>query len=595
MRRVTATAACLLLCCACLLMIAMQAGSPLLYSPRYDAVSADHINPAALDRATGDRSAQVLPLIADLLETPGSLVLNIRGKDFETVARELDEYRQVSRNLDSLIINLDMTEGELAEFRDASRENLYIMTELLNGTGRWDELQTLEIRYRESGDSQMLTSITYEGESLQRKIQDLYRDYLGQEEVMVQTGEKFGLETSGYMQSTRNFREIVDGINRDQEARRDTAIPAATPAGEPYQLTLEIDGERATYWESVVARGRLLASGTGSSGEIDIFIDSEKAATVTAGDDGSFSYAHLVEHDRAGTHTVFAVYSGSVFSGIATFAVETANTSLDLETPVIKEGPTAFQGHLSAGGAPVRNAQVMLLSDGKRVSATFTDSRGRFSADIPIPPGDHRVSASFSGESFPLSPSESREYDISIPLPPGPARGEPGFLADPLRILVLSGSVCASCIVAFLYLRRHKPNPIPAAPVFHLPGSSPGDTGDGTGGPSTPGDAGISPGDALPGAHGGTDLPGDGGDLHSIFANLRLEVSRRLSFLHPRSLTPRELCAICRGSLIGAAVCRFTQTYERAMYGGDGMSADERDQLVLSYTAALEELEGTDH
>ncbi len=594
MRRLPALLVSGTLILACLLLIGMQAGSPLLYSPRSDPGGGDHSNPAAFDRVRGDRAAQLLPLISDLMDSPGSLVLNIRSGDFEYAARDLENYRKVSRNLDSLVINLDMTEGELLEFRKANQQNLAILTELFNGTGRWNELQTLEIRYRDSGDSQMLTTITYEGEALRRRIQDLYRDYLEQDQVMRGTGEKFGLDTSGYAQSVVDFREIVSRIDREQHEKMTTLQTTVTPGMDTYRLTLGIERQRVSYLDAVNIEGLLWEHRKDRPDEVDLFIDSRKAGSIPTKPDGSFSYSHLVEHDRAGTHTVFAVYSGSVFSEIRTFFVETSETSLELKPPSLHDGRAGFEGVLLAGSIPVRFAPIEILAEGKRAGTAHTGEDGKFSVDLKLSPGDHKVYAFFSADTFPLAPSESATFEIFVPEPSPDIAGEDGLLANPLYGAIIAISLCASCIGAFLYLRRQRPKITPPGPVFHLPGERAAMSADDEelrlsddGGPV----AGVV--QAAGEADAVDTVPV--GDLSCLFSALRLAVGRHLAFLYPLSLTPRELCAMCRELPIRAAVCRFTKIYEQAQYRGAPVPDDERDMIAGAARSAIEGLGGVDH
>lgn len=593
MRRLSAFLVSAALIVSCLVLIAMQSASPLLYSPRSDALADDHVNAGALTRITSDRAERVLPLVSDLLNSPGSLILTIKANDYENVARELDEYRQLSRNLDSLVINLDMTESEIAEFRKANAKNLNILTELSNGTERWEELKTLEIRYREGGDSQMLTSITYEGESLQRKIQDLYRDYLDQEDVMVTTGERFNLDTSSYIQSEREFRDIVHQVETGQEQRASTGPDNASTEDNQYQLTITLRDREVSYAERMQVDGLIRIPGGERPEEVDIFIDSQKAASVPIVVNGSFSYAHAVEHDRAGTHTVFAVYSGSVFSEIRTFVVETAQTSLILKPPEVAENHVVFKGSLRTDTAPVGNAPVEIMSDGKRVSMVSTDAAGNFSLTAKILPGDHTVQALFLADTYPLSPSESAEYAITVPEPAPSLERESGFFENPLNIGVLAASITVSCIAAFFYLRRRRPGSIPVTPVFHLPEHRHPDEGDNAErAPSSvlPHEqAGIP---AIPEVQAGLEQEMDPGYL---FSALRNAVSRHLSFLHPGSLTPRELCSLCKNLPFSTSVCRFARDYEQAVYGGREASEDNRETLLPAYSAAMESLEGIDH
>ncbi|MFA5001884.1 MAG: hypothetical protein WC502_02785 [Methanolinea sp.] len=593
MRRLPALLASSALIITCLVLIAMQSGSPLLYSPRSDAFADDHVNTAALPRVTGDRSAQVLPLIEDLLNSPGSLVLTIKANDYEGVARELEEYRQVSRNLDRLVINLDMTESELAEFRKANQENLHILTELSNGTHRWEELKTLEIRYRESGDSQMLTSITYEGESLQRKIEDLYRDYLDQEDVMIRTGEKFNADTSTYLQSERDFREVVSQVETGQEERVSAAGNGTATGGMESRLTIDIIDREVSYSEFVQVQGEIFTSHEIRPEEVDLFIDSQKAGSMHMGNNLTLSFKHVVEHERAGTHTVFAVYSGSLFSEIRTFLVKTDPTMLVMEPPAHEGGKVVMMGTLRTDKTPVKNAPVVILSDGKIVSTVSTSQEGSFRVAAKIPPGDHTVKALFEADSYPLYPSESEEFKIFIPEPATPAGEEPGILANPVHIGILAASICVSCVAAFFYLRHRRPGSIPPAPVFHLPEIRPSDeeiseenlpSGSPIEEPDRISSDAIDPGRIEPGR-----------DLTRLFSILRLAASRKLAFLHPGSLTPRELCAKCRDLAIGNAICRFTRGYEQAVYGGSGVTEENREMLLDSYNAAMESLEGIDH
>jgi len=305
MRRKAVLAAGVALGILCLVLAGMQAGSPLLYSPASDARARDHVNPFALRTAAQDKSSRIVPLVADIIQTPGSLVLNIKLKDFASASQDLQEYRNSLKNLDTLVINLDMTESELAEFKRAGQENYRILAELLNGTERWDELQTLEVRFQESGDTGMMTSIKYEGETLKRKMQDLYREYLEQDDVILSTGEKFEIDTAGYEGSTVDFREIVNGISREQEKKN---VEIAGP--DILTISLVVSPGRVSYGDTVRMEGRLEDAAGGSPGEVVLFVDSAKKVTLSPGPDGYFSYGHLVERDRAGTHTVFAVCDG---------------------------------------------------------------------------------------------------------------------------------------------------------------------------------------------------------------------------------------------------------------------------------------------
>ncbi|MDH7510336.1 MAG: hypothetical protein QHH04_04765 [Methanolinea sp.] len=572
----------------CLAIAGMHAFSPLLYSPASDSRATDHVNPMALKHVTSERSARIIPLVADIIGTPGSLVLNIRSKDFASASRDLQEYRDSLRNLDTLVIQLDLDESEIAGFRRAGRENAQILAELLNGTERWDDLKALEVRFRESGDTAMETSIRYEGETLKRKIQDLYREYLEQDDIILSTGDKFELDTSGHRKSITEFREIVNSITAGEEEKEGTL---AGPGEIPVLLTVAPD--RAFYGDIVRMDGQVKAAGSNNAGEIAIFIDSARNITLRTGPDGSFSHSYRVERVRAGTHTVFAVYEGSLFSPIESFTVEAVPSVLQLEPPRVQNGKVLCQGTLFAGSQPVKGAPVGIRADGKQVATAQTKDDGSFSAEIRLNPATYSVRAEFQGEDFPLLPSGSESYEVLVPVPPPAGSDEKGFFIDPLSLVVVSGFLCLSGAGALYYLRRRKPvilpaRNLPASPeITDAPAPVPG--GEQVSPPALPAEMQPEPGLTL--------HPGDMRDVSwpELFRRLRIAVSKVASLRYPQSLTPREVCASCRDTRIREFVCRFTSGYEKVMYAGGGLPREEEDRMMEAYRAVLRILGGKDH
>jgi len=214
----------------------------------------------------------------------------------------------------------------------------------------------------------------------------------------------------------------------------------------------------------------------GSPGEVVLFIDSAKKVTLRSGQDGYFSYGHLVERDRAGTHTVFAVRDGSLFSTLESFTVDAVPSELLLGPPRVLDGKVLCQGTLSAGTRPVRAAPVEIAADGKRLATVQTGDDGTFTAEVRMAPGAYRLRAEFQGEGFPLLRSESEPYEVVVPVPPPASGEEEGFTVDPLSLLVVCGFLCLSGAGAFYYLRHRKHRirlPRAAIPV---PESPPGET-----------------------------------------------------------------------------------------------------------------------
>jgi hypothetical protein len=588
MTRRIVLAAGILLGILCLAIAGMHAFSPLLYSPASDSRAPDHVNPLALKPVTSGRSARIIPLVADVINTPGSLVLNIKSRDFASASRDLQEYRDSLRNLDTLVIQLDLEEGEFAEFSRAGRQNAQILAELLNGTERWDDLQALEVRFRESGDTTMETSIRYEGETLRRKLQDLYRDYLEQDNVILSTGEKFELDTSGHRAGITGFREIVSSITAGEDEKAPIVAGPADPA-----VLFSITPDRASFGDTVRMEGRIKAAGGNTTGDIAIFIDSEKNVVLWTGPDGSFSHSYSIGRIRAGTHTAFAVWKGTLFSSIESFSVEAVPSSLQLLPPRVTGNRVLFQGTLSAGLRPVAGATIEIRADGKRVATAQTKDDGSFSTEARLEPGTHGVRAEFQGEGFPLLRSESETHEVIVPVPPPPGISREGFSIDPLSLVVVIGFLCLSGGAALYYLRRRKPVILPP----RTPAPVPGITDAGT---PVPGGEQVSPPPALEEIQPGHGLSLQAGDIRDVswpelFRRLRLAVSKVSSLRYPQSLTPREICASCRDPRIREFVCRFTSGYEKVMYAGGKLPREEEDRMVQAYQAVLGILGGKDH
>ncbi|MCQ8893782.1 MAG: carboxypeptidase-like regulatory domain-containing protein [Methanolinea sp.] len=573
----------------CLYGLALHAGNPLLYSPLSDAVAKDHANPEAFEQVKGDRTGRLVPFIADIISTPGSLVLNIKTKDFAAAARDLREYGETVKNLDTVVIQLDLTEGELEEFRRAGRQNYLILSELLNGTERWDELKTLEVRFRESGDSGTVTSITYEGESLRRRLQDLYREYVEQDDAIIGTGKKFDLDTSAYRSSISDFREIVNSISRDGKDARDQVSDKSTlPVPEP-GIFLRLSPSRVSYMDTIRMDGAILSGAGKTPVDVSIFIDSRKVTTVRASPDDSFSYLYQVERIPRGSHTVFATSDDSRFSDIETFIVEGSPTSLTLDPPTISSGQVLFRGRLSSGQIPVGGAPVTIIAGGRKVATVETAKDGSFSSRARLSPGTYRVSAEFMGEGFPLDYSRSAVFEVTVASAAIPARD--GGSWDPFLAGVLVAVLCASGAGAYFYLRRRGRVPRAAAGIpktMEAADSVPAPVQAGDTAGKTNGEEGTDHTGGLPGE-------GEAWQLPDLFMRLRRAVSRYVPVRYPQSLTPREVCSLCRNFPAGDVVCRFTRSYERFRYSGEALPGDEEMGLFQSFRAAMHLLGGEDN
>ncbi len=591
MRRSLAIFLVLLLLVPCLVLIAMEAASPLLYSKNSSPPTPDQVNPASLEPLTGGKPQQILPLMNDLLDAPGTLILDLRSGDFEEAGRDLREMHDLTQSLDSLVINLDMTEGELAEFRRANQKNLQILTDLFNGTERWDELRSLEVRFRDSDDPRALTSITYEGEALRQRIRELYQEYQEESGILLPASEKFELDTAQYEASQAEFGEIVRELNDEQETRIQNLQTRTTPVEPPFRLTLEMDRKFAFYMSTITFQGALSGEPPGSP-RIDLFIDTEKVASVPAAGGGNYRYTYLVERLPSGTHTVFAVYADSAYSGIQTFRIEEMPSDLSLDPPELGDGSVILSGRLMAGTLPVRDAEVEILSEGRRTSLATTDEQGRFRIQVRLAPGPHRIQAFFDHGSFPLSSAWSGAYPITVPGPSPFTSPEPGFPLDLPQLLSTGAVLGCAFLAAVAYLRYRRAGarsrkgiPGPVASGSHDLSVSPDFVPPPATDPGAEGEAVLSR--YLEIAE--TDLREAAFTLYSY---LRRALASRLALPHPSSLTPRELCSRAEKMPFSSRLCVFLRKYEEVRYGEARQKSEDAGELADSFYSLLKDTGG---
>jgi hypothetical protein len=581
MRRYIPWTLALALSAGIIFLVLLQSASPLLYSAEYDAFTKRHVNPAVLKPIGQDSADRLLPLMSDLLDTPGTVIVNLEYGDVDIARQDLEEFRQLSQSLDSLVINLDMSSSEVGDFRRMNQKNLLILSELVESTARLEELNTLEIRFRDARDPASLTSITYEGESLRNQVSQLYTEYRSQEEPLVSVSEKLEIDTTGYEESQDHFEQIVKKIGDEQERRVFTLQTQIQPEISPFQLTMSLAPEQGEFHETIQMRGNLVG-GEVADREIEVLVDTRKAASVFTDPDGHWEYQFLIDTISPGPHTAFAVYSGSTFSDIVSFEVILAETYLTLDEPEVSEGGLSCSGWLFSDTGPVDGVPVDLMVDGRRSTSQLTDEQGAFKAGIRPGPGEHQVWALFSNPEIPLSESQSRVYSVTIP---PPRLQEPGFLdswenvlALILGVLVLAGAI----IGAYAYIRRSRPH-MPA--FLRRPHTAGGDLPDTIATPDAPvrergEDLHETPGDDIFLAYSKAADSNIREAVHILFSSVRDEIAGMLPLKNPRSCTPREICRRCSNLPLFADLSAFVRLYESVRYGVRIPDEKERQSFI---------------
>jgi len=570
-------------------MIALHATSPLLYNPSFDGSTPAHTNPAGLEKIGNDQAGRLLPLMSDLLDSPGTIMVNIRYGDLDLAQRDLEEFSESARSFDTLVVNLEMSESEIEEFRRMNRQNLDIMTELLNSTSRMDELRTLEVRFRDSNDPQALTSITYEGESLRKKVRELLTDYESQREPMIQTGEDLELDTTEYQESHRIFEEIVRNIDEEQDTRTRELQTIAIPVADPFHITMRVSPSVVRYHDTLVISGFLSGPDTSGS-EIELFVDSQRETSVVTDPSGSFSYKMRIESVSPGGHTVFSTFKGSTFSDIHSFTVETLPTTLTLTAPSAVKGGYSISGSLMAPDRPVSGAGVDLILDGRIFRKIVTGNDGNYQAVISLPEGDHDIRAVFTPLTLPLTPSESESRHIVVTPEDVPMTAPRlySLLFGAIAIVVSSGG-------AYYYLKR-RPGSLYPHPFteFHSTNgqvsSPPEDQVTVTEPPKPPLE--IRAGQTLE-KYLQEDNARDAARL--LFLFLRAEIAARLGLRHEGSITAREMVNSSKGRAFFSPLRTFTQIYEKVRYDRAIAGQEEKERMGSAFSATTGDLGGDEH
>jgi len=433
--------------CIFLLLITPYAAQPALYTPESDAFTTMHDRVSVLRQVSQDNTGVVLPLMEEIFASSGTLILNLNLQDFDSAGRDIDDYLARSRQFDNLVIRLDMSQSELDELRRLNAQNKEDLTSLFEDTQRFSELKRLEIEYRDAENPDMLYSVMYEGDALKSRIKETVASYEERSGEMAQVSERFGAETTAYIQSAEDARTLSASVEEEQEERSST-IRTVVPPKEGRSISIGVEPGEVRYGDILTISGRVNGAG---SGNVSLFLDSRLLWSGTTASDGTYLHTTSIGMIRSGMHTLYATSDGA-FSDVLTFRVIRSPTDLTLSSP----GGANVRGVLLSGDIPVSAAPVRILSAGRPVATLMTDAEGRFAGPIGLPEGDHRVVAAFDDVRYPLEPSWSDEVTVHVPL----QVERQGIISYILAILILLAAVGGG----IWYLRR-RPG-LPDEPVL---------------------------------------------------------------------------------------------------------------------------------
>jgi hypothetical protein len=390
-------------------LLVLFVATPVIYTPEKDTFpSRYHNNTEVLREQSLNSTTDMFPLMQDLLDYSGPIVLNVKIHDIDQARRDLESFSKNRVALSNLVIKLDMTEGEMQEYSKSLALQEKLLDDLSNSTEVLDQLKTLEIQYRDENNPNQLISVRLEEDALRKKIRDLYAPYATEASKTIAFSKNQSLDTTSAEQGLVYFKQYVDEVTAEEQA------PVVLP---PNLLTLVLIPERGKYGDTVVCTGYLVSPAAASPGvsrrTVTVFIDNTTLSSSVTDASGHYAVQFPIGKISSGSHR-FRAESGTAISETRILTVIPVNsvTSLSLEG-VNSRGGARFTGSVLAN-RPVRRAPVQLVWDGTHVVEATTDTNGQFTTVLQLPSGTHTVIARFTGSGYPINPSESETLEVEI-------------------------------------------------------------------------------------------------------------------------------------------------------------------------------------
>jgi len=581
---------------AALAVLASSLSGPLLYSLEKDRFpSPYHVNTNALKAQELNSTTDVLPLMQDLLDYSGPIVLNIRAGDIEGAKRDLEAFAKTRRSFDNLVLKLDMTESEIKEFSESQKNQEKILAELLNSSVALDQLASLEVQYRNENNPAMLSTIRLQGDALRAKITTLSDQYDTEAQTSVAIGKRTGLDTSSEEESVLEFGEYAEEVSTAKHGQQQVDIPIRRTS----QLSLLIYPDSGMYGDTVRCFGYFFSQygyriASTPDKPVTLYLDDAMIGTITTDDTGSYTIEFPVGKVTSGPHRIHAE-SGTTRSDqrILTIVPSESVTTLTV-TPLKIAGLVSCSGTVNAN-IPVRHVPVELVVDGTPGNMTKTGATGEFKETLNLSAGIHTVQARFTGSGYPITPSESAVHTVMV----APA-------ALPFDFSLLGYGAIFLLFILFVagavsYVRRTPGGTGPSATEPEgqdLPGGASGGADipllEPFGQAPLPG-PGTEPEGSLADRYAHALLSaGIGEATHAVYSEIAGRLARDHKIARHRVLTPREMAKTCRERPYCSAFASLVAAYERIRYGGfDTQPLREEFEASMELTDAR--MRGEDH
>lgn len=418
-------------------------------------------NPIALKQISQEKSADLMPLMQEFFDTSGTIVLNVRLKNFEDAEKDLAEYQRMAKQFDHLVVNLDMSDSEIGEFKRNNAENIRNLEELISDSAAFDDLNQLEIQYRDENDPDKMYSIAYEGEALREKIKQQYGQYLMSTARMAPSGDLLDANHTKMDYSVKTLAEFIEEVDGTQGRRMEWVDGVAVPFTE--SLTLAIDPTLGSYGEKINATGEYLQTGNIPAGElVTLFIDSREYSSVPCNSTGEYLIPVTIQQLYPGTHLAYTRV-GEVFSPITLLFVRGTDGLLTSKLSV-RGSTITSSGTLTTEERVVSNAPITIYITGldyENQATVYTDYSGTYSYSEQMEPGEYSIRSTFSDSTSPVHDCISSESVVSV--------GKSNLLMYLILFIVIAGGAGYLILRHQNLRKREKGSPIKRANIFDAP------------------------------------------------------------------------------------------------------------------------------
>lgn len=547
-----------------LLLIIHFAFAPILYSPTVADSTGSHINPGAMQDLP-ERYGEILPLMQEILDQSGSVVLNMRHNNIDVAEHDLKRYADLSHTLDKFVINLDLSDSDLEVWEQENNENLVNLTRLVNDTKQLEDVKSLEAQFRDRNQPGDLAAFRFEENTLKQKIKLNSQAYKGTANSSFNNlSKKFELNTTWIERSAEDMTVINQMAGQSE---------GSTPQNQEGVLTFGLSQTSAVYGDIINASGALQNLGD-TDQIIEIGVDGIPWSTITPNPDRTYETSLMILNLSSGTHTAYARNSVFIVKE-GQFEVLTSDAVITIGEEERRDGTNiTVSGTLrTVSGISVAGAPVRIIWDRVGVINVLTDMSGGYRANVTLPPGSHQMIARFESLDFPLNQSESTEISVEAPVT------AQSIGTQILGFLLMGGIVLLAYGGASRYLHRRRIW-LPQVRGLQFGGAKAGIPHDQ--GPLVTSPWDDTSQDVLIEEFRRQFADEQSSAMHNLYRYLKSLTARH----HPRAfipaLTPRELLDLLEREGKREDLDTFIGEYEKVRYG-DIRLPDERQEPIVSW------------